>query len=195
MMDYQEILVILAKELRPARFRHSREVSRTAVRLAERWGVDIEKARLAGILHDCARNLKGKELLKCAAANGLPVSEIEILQPALIHAPLGSLLAERRFGVADPEILLAIARHTTGAAQMSPLDKIIYLADCIEPGRHYPGVDELRALAEQDLDAAVLLAYDHSISFVLAGGGLLHPNTVDGRNSLLLEMKAKHNGK
>ena len=195
MMDYQEILVILAKELRPARFRHSREVSRTAVRLAERWGVDIEKARLAGILHDCARNLKGKDLLQCAAANGLSISEIEMLQPALIHAPLGALLAERRFGVADPEILQAIRRHTTGAAQMSPLDKIIYLADCIEPGRHYPGVDELRELAQQDLNAAVLLASDHSISFVLAGGGLLHPNTVEGRNSLLLEMKANRNGK
>ena len=194
-MDYHEILVILTKELRPARFRHSRDVSRTAVRLAECWDIDIEKARLAGILHDCARNLKGDELLSAAQSNGLELGDIEKLQPALVHAPLGAILAQRRFGVADPEILQAIRRHTTGAAHMSPLDKIIYLADCIEPGRNYPGVEQPRELAEKNLDAAVLVAYDHSIRFVLGGGGLLHPNTIEGRNSLLMEMKAKRNGK
>lgn len=187
------MLVILTKELRPARFRHSRDVSRTAVRLAERWGVDIERARLAGILHDCARNLKGEELLLSAREHGLFLDDIEILQPALIHAPLGAILAERRFGVTDPAILQAIRRHTTGAAQMAMLDKIIYLADCIEPGRNYPGVQQLRELAEKNLDAAVLLAYDQSIIFVLQGSGLLHPDTVEGRNSLLMEMKTKRN--
>lgn len=194
-MEYHEILVILTKELRPARFRHSRDVSRTAVRLAECWDVDVEKARLAGILHDCTRNLKGEELLACARNNGMQLSDIEILQPALIHAPLGAILAERRFGVTDPEILQAIRRHTTGAARMSQLDKIIYLADSIEPGRNYPGVQQSRELAEKDLDAAVLITFDHSIRFVLEGGGLLHPDTIEGRNSLLMEMKAKRNGK
>ncbi len=194
-MEYHEILVILTKELRPARFRHSRDVSRTAVRLAECWDIDIEKARMAGILHDCARNLKGDELLSVAQSNGLELGDIEKLQPALVHAPLGAVLAQRRFGVADPEILQAICRHTTGAAHMSQLDKIIYLADCIEPGRNYPGVEQPRELAEKNLDAAVLVAYDHSIRFVLDGGGLLHPNTIEGRNSLLMEMKAKRNGK
>jgi len=194
-MEYHEILVILTKELRPARFRHSREVSRTAVRLAERWDVDVEKARIAGILHDCARNLKGEELLACAKTNGLSLNEIEILQPALIHAPLGAILAEQRFGISDPQILQAIRRHTLGAAQMTMLDKVIYLADCIEPGRTFPGVQLLRELAEKNLDMAVLAAYDQGIRFVLDGGGLLHPNTVEGRNSLLLEMKAKRHGK
>ena len=194
-MEYNEILVILTKELRPARFRHSREVSRTAVRLAERWDVDIEKARLAGILHDCARSLKGEELLACAKAKGLLLTDIEIKQPALIHAPLGAVLAQQRFGVEDREILQAIHRHTTGAAQMTKLDKIIYLADCIEPGRNFAGVQQLRELAEKNLNAAVLAAYDQSIRFVLDCGGLLHLNTVEGRNSLLLEMKAKRNEK
>ena len=194
-MEYHEILVILTKELRPARFRHSRDVSRTAVRLAECWGVDVERARLAGILHDCARNLKGEELLSTALSNGLFLKDIEILQPALIHAPLGAILAQWRFGVSDPEILQAIRRHTTGAAHMSQLDKIIYLADCIEPGRNYDEVQQPRELAEKNLDAAVLVAYDHSIRFVLDGGGLLHPDTIEGRNSLLMEMKANRNGK
>jgi predicted HD superfamily hydrolase involved in NAD metabolism len=194
-MEYHEILVILTNELRPARFRHSREVSRTAVRLAERWGTDVEKARLAGILHDCARSLKGEALLACATENGLSPSEIELRQPALIHAKLGALMAERRFGVKDPAILQAIRVHTTGAAQMTELDKIIYLADSIEPGRNFPGVQLIRELAEKDLDTAVLAAFDQGIRFVLDGGGLMHPDTVDGRNSLLMEMKAKRNEK
>ena len=194
-MEYHEIYVILAKDLRPARFRHSRDVSRTAVRLAERWDVDVEKARTAGILHDCARNLKGEDLLSSAKANGLFLNDIEVLQPALIHAPLGAILAERVFGVADWEILQAIRRHTTGAANMTMLDKIIYLADCIEPGRNFPGVQHLRELAEKNLNSAVLAAYDQGIRFVLDGGGLLHPDTVEGRNSLLMEKKEKCNEK
>lgn len=194
-MEYHQILVILSKELRPSRFRHSREVSRTAVRLAEHWGADVEKARLAGILHDCARNLKGEELIAQAKENSFFPGEIEIRQPALIHAPLGAILAKRRFGIADQEILQAIARHTTGAARMTLLDKIIYLADCIEPGRNFNGIQPLREKAEKNLDAALLAAFDQSIRFVLDGGVLMHPDTVEGRNFLLMEMKAKSNGK
>ena len=194
-MEYNEILVTLANELRPARFRHCRDVSQTAVRLAERWDADIEKARLAGIVHDCARNLKGEELLKTSRQFGMIPSPLELLQPALIHAPLGAIIAERRFGISEPQVLQAIRRHTTGAPQMTLLDKVIYLSDCIEPGRNFSGVRKIRDMAVEDLDAAVLLAYEHSILFVVANGGLLHPNTVEGRNSLLMELKASRNGK
>lgn len=194
-MEYNEILVTLANELRPARFRHCRDVSQTAVRLAERWDADIEKARLAGILHDCARNLKGEELLKTSRQFGMIPSPLELLQPALIHAPLGAIIAERRFGISEPQVLQAIRRHTTGAPQMTLLDKVIYLSDCIEPGRNFSGVRKIRDMAVENLDAAVLLAYEHSILFVVANGGLLHPNTVEGRNSLLMELKASRNGK
>jgi len=194
-MEYNEILVTLANELRPARFRHCRDVSQTAVRLAERWDADIEKARLAGILHDCARNLKGEELLKTSRQYGMIPSSLEMLQPALIHAPLGAIIAERRFGISEPQVLQAIRRHTTGAPQMTLLDKIIYLSDCIEPGRNFSGVRKIRDMAVEDLNVAVLLAYEHSILFVVANGGLLHPNTVEGRNSLLMELKASRNGK
>lgn len=194
-MEYNEILVTLANELRPARFRHCRDVSQTAVRLAERWDADIEKARLAVILHDCARNLKGEELLKTSRQFGMIPSPLELLQPALIHAPLGAIIAERRFGISEPQVLQAIRRHTTGAPQMTLLDKVIYLSDCIEPGRNFSGVRKIRDMAVEDLDAAVLLAYEHSILFVVANGGLLHPNTVEGRNSLLMELKASRNGK
>jgi len=194
-MEYHEMIVVLAAQLRPARFRHSREVSRTAVRLAERWGVEVEKARIAGILHDCARNLKGEALFSAAIQNGLEPSKLERLQPALLHAPPGAIIAERRFGVVDPEILRAIRYHTTGAAQMTMLDKVIYLADYIEPGRNFVGVERVRELAETDLDAALLAAYDNTIIYVLAGGALLHQDTVAGRNWLLMELKENRNGK
>ena len=194
-MDYNEILVILSNELRPARFRHCRDVSQIAVKLAERWDADIEKARLAGILHDCARNLKGEELLKTAQQYGMIPSRVESLQPALIHAPLGAIMAQRRFGVMDSQVLQAIRRHTTGAAQMTLLDKIIYLADYIEPGRSVPGVRKIRDLAFENLDIAVLSAYDHSILFIIENGGILHPNTIEGRNFLLMELKTSRNGK
>lgn len=194
-MEYHEMLVTVAATLRPARFRHSRDVSRTAVRLAERWGADIEKARIAGILHDCARSLKGEALLSAVKEFGLMPSELELAQPALLHAPLGALLAQERFGVKDPEILQAIRRHTTGAAEMTLLDKIIYLADYIEPGRNFPGVEKIREMAAHSLGEALLEAYNRTIVFVVAGDGLLHPDTVAGRNFLLMEMKAKRNGK
>lgn len=193
-MEYHEMIVILSRELRPARFRHSRDVSQTAVRLAERWEADVEKARIAGILHDCARNLKGSELLKTAQEYGLVPNRMELLQPALIHAALGSLIAERRFGVRDSEILQAIRRHTTGASRMTLLDKIIYLADCIEPGRSFPGAERIRELSGKNLDQALLAAYEHSIRFVVANGGILHPDTVEGRNDLLMEYKIARNG-
>lgn len=194
-MDYHEILTILTNELQPARFRHSRDVCQTAVRLAEHWDADIEKCRIAGILHDCARNLKGQELLKTARNFGLIPNEFELIQPALIHASLGALIAEKRFGVTDPEVLQAIRRHTTGSTNMTKMDKIIYLADCIEPGRHYAGMQRIREIADKNLNEAVMAAFDHSILFVIAHGGILHPNSIEGRNCLLMEMKAKRDGK
>jgi len=194
-MEYNEIIVTLSNELRPARFRHCREVSQTAVRLAERWDANIEKARIAGILHDCARCLHGEELLKTAHYYGMTPNEFELVQPALIHAPLGAIIAQRRFGILDSEILQAIRRHTTGSAGMTLLDKIIYLSDCIEPGRSFSGARKMRDLALANLDVAVISAYEQSIHYVMANGGVLHPFTVEGRNSLLMEMKARQNGK
>ena len=194
-MEYHEILVTLTAELRPARFRHSRDVSRTAVLLAERWGADIEQARLAGILHDCARSLRGEALLSAVKEAGLEPSDIEYSQTSLLHAPLGAVWARKRFGVEDPAILQAIRRHTTGAAHMTLLDKVIYIADFIEPGRHFPGVEKIRELAAKGPDETLLAAYNHTIAYILAGDGLLHPDTVAGRNSLLQDMKAKRNGK
>jgi predicted HD superfamily hydrolase involved in NAD metabolism len=108
-----------------------------------------------------------------------------------LHAPVGAVIAHRDYGVDDPEVLAAIRWHTTGGPEMSLLDEIVFLADYIEPGRTFPGVDRLRALAAASLPEALLAAYDQTLGYLIAGGGLIHPATMEGRNALLMKLKKK----
>lgn len=188
-MTYDEIVTKLKKQLSPKRFKHSQGVEETAVILAKRFAGDPVKAKLAGILHDCAKEVPKNILLQTAEASGIVLSDIERLEPVLVHAKLGAKMAQSEYGVTDAEILQAIALHTTGGPVMTLLDKIIYLADFIETGRDFPGVEELRLLAETDLDLAVLAACDQTIQFLLKERGLLHPATIEGRNALLTKMR------
>ena len=184
-MDDAEITGELTKRLSPKRLRHSIEVSQTAQSLAVRFGSNKEKARLAGLLHDLAREVPMNELLPRAQAFGIVVCDIEQAEPILLHAPLAAKMAQAEFGVDDAEIMQAIILHTTGGINMTLLDKIIYLADVIEPGRSFKGVDKIRKVARTDLDKALLLALDLSICFIVKGGGLIHPATIAARNELL----------
>ena len=185
------ILEQLTKELSPKRLAHSQGVSETAASLAARYGADISKARLAGLLHDCARGMPSNILLQVAGASGIVVNDVEQREPMLLHAPVGAVIARRDYGVDDPEVLAAIRWHTTGGPAMALLDEIIFLADYIEPTRSFPGVDRLRALAGENLHAALLAAYDQTIRHLLAEQWLIHPATVEGRNALLTKMKRK----
>lgn len=168
-------LRLMADRHGPDRFRHVTGVADTAARLAGRFGADAGKAWLAGLLHDYARELPLSEALRLAEAHGLLglVAEPSV---ELLHAPLGAVLVRAEIGVEDPEILAAVARHTTGAPGMTSLDKVVYLADHIEPGRRFPGVDEVRVLAERDLDAAVIAALRRTVAHLEAAG-----RPVDGR--------------
>lgn len=187
----EKILDRLAKELSPRRLEHSRGVSSAAASLAARYGADVAKARLAGLLHDCARGMPNNLLLQAAAASGIVVNSVEQREPVLLHAPVGVVIAGRDYGVEDPEVLSAIRWHTTGGPVMSLLDEIVFLADYIEPGRSFPGVGHLRELAAASLPEALLAAYDQTLRHLLAEGGLIHPATVEGRNALLMKMKKK----
>lgn len=188
-MDYEDILTELSTMLSPKRLQHSIGVSKTAVEMAERFGGDKVKAGLAGLLHDAAREVSIADLLPRAQAFGIVVSDIEKAQPILLHAPISAKLAEIKFGVRDAEILQAIFLHTTGSAHMSLLDKIIYLADVIEPSRNFEGLEEIRKIAQRDLDKALLLALDQSIFYILEEGGLIHPATIEARNDLLIKQR------
>lgn len=179
----------LAEHLSPRRLEHSRQVAETAAELAVRYGLSAEPAWLAGILHDCARELSPKEMLTAARQAELSWGVEEEWEPVLLHAPLAAQWAKSRYGVDDADVLQAIALHTTGAPQMRLLDKILYLADLIEPDRDFVGVVELRELAETDIDRALLKALDGSIVHLLRRGALLHPSTVTARNWLLQEMR------
>ena len=186
-----EILAKLTKALPPARLRHSRAVALTAAELAAAYGADAGKARLAGLLHDCARGMPSNILLHSAAAFGIVVNDVERREPMLLRAPVGACLARRDYGVDDPEVLAAIRWHTTGGPVMTLLDEIIFLADFIEPGRSFPGVEKIRELAKTSLPAALLAAYDQTLSHLVAKARLIHPATVEGRNALLAKMPAK----
>ncbi|HHV07392.1 MAG TPA: HD domain-containing protein [Firmicutes bacterium] len=190
MHGYEEAKTKLRTTLPLHRYQHSLEVAEVAVKLAQCHGGKVKKAYLAGLLHDCAKGLEEDLLLQTALAFGIVRNDTEKACPDLLHGPVGALLAWKEYGVDDPEILTAIAVHTLGSEEMGLLAKIIYLADYIEPGRRFPGVDDLRALAYEDLNRAVLQAMDNTILYLLRQGLLLHPQTMKARNSLLLATAA-----
>ncbi len=188
MKDREKIIGQLSTLMDESRLKHSIGVSRCASELAKRYGVDGEKAELAGMLHDCAKCLSRDQSVRLCQKHGWEPDSIEQANPSLLHAPLGAFLAEDLFRIRDQEILDAIACHTTGKKGMTLFEKIICLADYMEESRQYPGVEDIRAFAFHDINRALLLAFELSIRNVLDRGKLLHPMTVDARNDLLLAM-------
>ena len=186
-MTIDEMRRELQRRLKKNRFAHSIGVANTAVKLAKRFGVDETKTYIAGLLHDCAREFENEELPAQAQLRGIEIGEVERAMPLLLHAYIGAQMIKEIYGVDDAEIAQAIYRHTVGARDMTPLDKIIYFADRIEPNRNYPGVEKLRALAETAaLDEILLTAFSETIIFVVQKNSLVHPSTVAARNFLLL---------
>jgi len=186
-MKIAEMKEFLSKRLKEKRYKHSLGVAMTAGQLAKRYGVCVEKAEIAGLLHDCAREFTVNEMIEQANQRQIFFSEIERHVPILLHAALGADMIEESYGVKDPDIKQAIRFHTVGGASMSILDKIIYLADMIEPGRDFPELAILRRLAEENLDQAMLLALNQSMQFVLKKNSIIHPDTVLARNEILLK--------
>jgi len=188
-MTVDEMRRELQRRLKKSRFAHSIGVANTAVKLAEKFNVDKDKAYIAGLLHDCAREFENEDLPAEAVKRGIKIGEVEKSAPLLLHAYIGAKMVTEIYGVDDEEIIQAIYRHTVGARNMSALDKIIYFADMIEPNRNYPGVDKLRELAEtsNNLDEIILTALSESIIFVIQKNSLVHPDTINARNYLLLE--------
>ena len=188
-MTIDEMRRELQRRLKKSRFAHSIGVANTAVALAKKFGVDTDKAYIAGLLHDCAREFENEQLPAEAIKRGIEIGEVEKTMPLLLHAYIGAKMISEIYGVEDSEIRQAIYRHTVGARDMTPLDKIIYFADMIEPNRNYPGVEELREFAEKSssLDEILLHALDESIIFIVHKKTLLHPDTIAARNFLLLQ--------
>lgn len=146
----------LKKKLEPYRYEHTLSVSYTAMALAMRYGCDLEKAELAGLLHDCARQFDNQTIYEKCLEKGIPVTEDEEKNKVLLHAKYGSYMAEHKYQITDSEILSAIRYHTTGKPDMTLLEKIIYIADYIEPRRNKAdNLDSMRQLAFVDIDQAL----------------------------------------
>jgi predicted HD superfamily hydrolase involved in NAD metabolism len=161
-----------------ARYAHVLRVARMAARLARAHRLDVPRALTAGLLHDLARLYSGRELIAACEARGLAIDAFERAHPVVLHARLGAELARERYGVDDPAVLSAISKHTVGAAQMSDLDKVIYLADSLEPGRDYPERAELARLAFADLDAAVSAVMRSNANYLRERGLPVAPQTL-----------------
>ena len=186
-MDYEAMKRELSGRLKKSRYEHSLGVADTSAFLARRFGEDETRARLAGLLHDCAREFPNEAMMAEADARGIAYGDVERESPLLLHAQLSACRAKEIYGVDDAAILRAIERHTVGGAAMTALDKIVYFADMVEPTRDYPAVEELRRLArEATLDEMTLAGLTRSLEFVLEKGQLIHPDTVLARNELLL---------
>ena len=188
----EEIVNYLKKNLSMSRFNHSISVSKTAISLAEKNGVDARKAKIAGLVHDCGKNLKDEELLSLITKHGYEIGEISRECPQLLHGLAGAVIAKDLMGVYDSEILDAITYHTTGRRKMSTLEKIIYISDYIEPLRDFPGVQELRVITNENLDKGMLKALDNTITYVISKGQLLQKDTIDARNFLLIKIAGEN---
>jgi len=174
-------------------YRHAWGVERTAFLLAEKYGVDREKASLAGLLHDYGKPYAAEELMQIARQQRIPLDALTLREPALLHAPVGAWLLKHDLGLRDREILEAVRCHTTGDPKMGKLSRIVYLADAIEPGRYFSGVQHIRELAflHGQLEMALLLAVELTIQNVLKKGRLLHSTSLELRNSLILSWRRK----
>lgn len=161
-MTREEMRAAIRPLMSEERYLHSLGVEREAERLARRWGEDPEKAAVAGILHDCCKEMPLPEALQIVGQSAI-IPDIDFReQPQLIHGYAAAELLGR-FGVRDREIEDAVRYHTTGRTGMSRLEKIIYLADLTEEGRHYPDVADMRRLADTSLDEAMLYALSYTI--------------------------------
>ena len=193
-MTENEMMKKLQTMQKERRFNHTLGVVAEAERLAPKFGVDVKKARIAALLHDCAKNLDekcGEDFFVLCQRYGVKLDECARNERALVHAFLGAAVAYKDYGVEDHEILEAIYYHTTARANMTSLEKLIYIADMTEPGRTIEQTDEIRRLVEIDVDEALIYAIGCSIKHVIRKGTLIHPDSVHALNYLIEHRRAR----
>ena len=177
-VETDEILDYLKQKLSKKRFHHTLGVAYTATALAMCYGADLRSAEIAGLLHDVAKPLNAEEELDFCKKHKLKISEFEKKNPFLLHGKIGSLIAKNKFGIEDEDILNAICHHTTGRPEMSLLEKIIYIADYIEPSRTVqPNLETIRKMAYEDIDGALILILKDTLEYLDKKGGAIDPMT------------------
>lgn len=190
--QYPEILTRLedvAKVLKKGRYIHTLGVVETSRKMAKAHGEDFIRAMTAAALHDYAKHWSKEELQALASERNLELDPVMAASTELMHGYVGAEAVREHFGIEDEGILDAIRYHTIGRAQMSLLEKIIYLADAVEPGRDYPGVKQLRWLAVEHLDQGILESVRSTLGYVLDKGQPMHPHSVALYNELSMTLK------
>lgn len=153
-------------------------------------GLDVEQLTLAALCHDLAKHLTGEEQLRLAAEAELLLDPVEVAEPWILHQKTSAWLAQRDFGIDDADLLHAVSHHTTAGPEMSTLDKLLYVADTVEPLRDFPGAGALRALVESDLEAGYVAVLAHTLRYVLDRGLPIHPLSVAAWNAVQLTRRA-----
>lgn len=190
-MQFEEYEQEARRHLTEKRFIHSRCVAACAAALAKRYGADVEKARLCGILHDIMKDTPPEEQLKIIREYGMMLTEAERRNTKLWHALSGAAYAEHVLGVKDREIIDAIACHTGGKSGMGLLDKVLFVADYISADRDYPGVEELRELAKSSLEEVMIEGIAFTIPERMEARLTLEPRSIEAYNEALWTLEER----
>ena len=186
----EKVLTYLSQNLPQERVNHILRVEKTAVELAAIYDLDRQAAATAGLMHDLAKCFKPQILLDMARQEGLVLDEILSANPHLLHADVGAIVARDTFGVENQQVLEAIASHTLGSSDMSPLSCVVFLADSLEPGRgDTDSLQALRQISRENIDRAVYLTCDYTLKKLLESPRLIHPRLIATRNKFLLKCK------
>lgn len=174
----EQIKTKVKQVLKPSRYEHTLGVMYTAGALAMRYHEDMYNALFAGLLHDCAKSFPESACFSLCNSLRIPMSDIDRKNPGLLHAKLGAKLAEREYGITDSYITDAICYHTTGRPNMTLLDKIIYVADYMEPNRYEaPNLDEIRRLAFEDIDECLFAILESTMRYLEQKNAVIDPMT------------------
>ena len=188
MLTYHDMKEKLQSALSPKRFIHTLGVVETALQLGHIYNIDEEKVKIAALLHDCAKDFPDHLKVRLCKEYHISLDPIMLRDIELCHSFLGAEIAKREYGVKDEDILNAIRYHTTGRRNMSKLEKVIYLADYIEPNRiSFKGLDEVRKSALSNLDQSVGLALKNTIDYIKKDNQMLHPLTREALESLKIK--------
>lgn len=178
MLNQEEITTLVKSHLSEYRFQHCLRTAAYAKELAQHWQIEPEKAYLAGLCHDLGKDCSRSEALMLIKDAGIILDADTLANDSLLHPYSGMVLAQKEAGINDTEILAAIRTHTVGEPGMTNLQKVIFLADLLEEGRNFPGIQELRELVWQDLDVAMSKALAINIQFVEKKGLKPHPDAI-----------------
>ncbi len=193
-MTTEQMKEKLSTLLTDHRYTHSLGVVETAVKMAQIFGADVKKAEIAALLHDCAKQIPHNTQLELCKNFSIPLDEVKEKELGLLHAELGAYMAEHDFSIADTEILDAIRYHTLGRADMTLLEKILYLSDIIEPNRKdFEGLSELRRLCFEDIDRALLFGFGLTIAHTNRRGHILHNQTIEAERFIREKLRKEEN--